>query len=303
MERVSNEFVFQRGHVFTTSRVCFVTNHERSTAQHVANAQLYILRDGKDWGFTSLQWAAVAVSSTLQPCPTILVLGRDGEVLIGDARGYREERIGNAGASPPSRGPMRNMRTVAGSAFAVGMGRQVYRRVAEGTWAQHESGLPRETSIAEVAGFNSIDGAAIDDLYAVGWGGEIWHHDGTLWRQEDSTTDLPLFDVVAASPSHVYACGQAGTILRGHAGRWTSVEFAGPKVSFRSMAWFQKKLFLADGHALYVLDNGKLSVVDLDVGATVPSSCVHANDGILLSDAGKEVFTTSNGVTWTPLPI
>jgi hypothetical protein len=198
---------------------------------------------------------------------------------------------------------MRKMRTVAGSVFGVGMARQVYRRIADGAWTQYESGLPSITPLAQAGGFNSIDGSAIDDLYAVGWSGEIWHHDGELWRQESNATNLPLFDVLAVSPSAVYACGQAGTILRGHTGQWTPVEFEGPRVTFRSMAWFHGRLYLADGHALYVLNDGKLLQVDFGVGAIVPSRHLHSNDGILLSVAGKEVFTTHNGTTWTALPI
>ena len=300
---VSKEFVFQCGHVFNKNRIGFVTNHAATTAQGAPNSQLYILRDGKDWGFTVMKWDAVAISATLKPIPAILVLGRDGEVLIGDAQGYREERINESGISPSGLGPLRSMRTIADSIFAVGMARQVYRRLGDKTWSRCEAGLPAEISLHEVSGFNSVDGFSVDDLYAVGWRGEIWHFDGKLWRQEMNSVHQTLFDVRVVSPSIVYACGENGALLKGNKGKWTALDFRGPRPAFRSMAWFHEKLFLADGHALYVLDKGALSEVDFGVGATVPSAHVHSNDGVLLSVAGKEVFLTSDGITWTALPI
>lgn len=303
MDPITKEFVFQTGHVFTATRLCFITNHPNSTAKEVPNAQLYILRDGKNWGSTLMKWAAVELTCTVRPSPTIFVLGREGEILIGDAGGFREERIDDSGVSPLRRGPMRNIRNVSETVFAVGMAMQVYRRLGDNTWRRHEFGLPTEQPALKVVGFNSVDGPAVDDLYAVGWGGEIWHHNGEAWQQQESPTNLALFDVLAVSPSLIYACGQEGTIVKGYSGQWGIVDFLGVKADFRSMAWFNNKLFLADGHALYVLDNGVLSAVDFGVGAIVPSSHVHANEGILLSVAGKEVFITADGATWTPLPI
>jgi len=264
---------------------------------------LYLFRNGKDWSQTVVKWASVGLTSVLQPVPTIVVLGRDGEVLIGTSKGYREEQINDLGASPLRRGPMRNIRAISGTVFAVGMARQVYRRLGDNTWARYEEGLPVDIPPLKVAGFNSIDGAAIDDIYSVGWGGEIWHHDGTLWLPEESPTNLALFDVLAISASKIYACGQAGTLLQGRSGLWEVVEFEGPRPTFRSMAWFQDKLYLADGQALFTLENGELSVVDFGVGVTVPSGHLHTGDGILLSVAGKEVFMTTDAVTWVPLPI
>jgi hypothetical protein len=57
------------------------------------------------------------------------------------------------------------------------------------------------------------------------------------------------------------------------------------------------------GVALYRLDGTTVSVVDFGVGDTVPCAHVHANNEVLLSIAGKEVFMTTDGSTWTALPI
>jgi hypothetical protein len=303
MVPVTREFVFQSGFVSSRARLAFVTNHVKATEDEIPNAQLFVFRNGRDWSQTVMEWSAVGLAGMLEPVPTVVVLGRDGETLTGDANGLRQGQIDDQGASPLKRGPMRNIRAIAESVFAVGMARQVYRRMGDNTWIRYEDGLPSEIPHLKVAGFNSIDGATLDDLYTVGWGGEIWHHDGTEWWQEESPTNLALFDVLVVSPSEVYGCGQAGTILRGSTGQWSLLEFEGPKPTFRSMAWFNGKLYLADGLALYSWVDGVLSVVDFGVGEVVPSAHLHANDGILLSVAGKEVFTTPDGAKWDSLPI
>jgi hypothetical protein len=223
MVPITKEFAFQAGLVARTDRECFITNHVKATASDIHNAQLFILRDRKDWGQSVVKWRAV--------------------------------------------------------------------------------GLPGPTGELVVTGFNAIAGAAIDDLYAVGWGGEIWHHHGTAWKREESPTALALFDVVAVSPSEIYACGKGGTVLRKRSGgAWEPLPLD-TKAELRSMAWFADTLFLADGYALYRLAGDKLEVVDFGVDAVVPSAHLHADFGTLLSVAGKEVFRSFDGWSWTRLPI
>jgi hypothetical protein len=303
MVPISKEFVFQSGYVSSKTRLCFLTNHADATKEETPNCQLFILREGKNWSQTVMTWEGVRLSGVLLPMPTVFVLGREGEVLVGDANGYRQESIFDGNASPMRRGPMRNMRAIAGSIYAVGMARQIYRRTGDKQWRTQEAGLPGSSVSLKVVGFNSINGSGDDDLYVVGWGGEIWHYSGLSWLQEESPTNLTLFDICLDSTGEAWVCGQSGIILRGRNKRWDLVEYEGEKPTFRSMTWFKNNLYLADGYGLYVLIGNKLSNVDFGVGAMVPSSHVHAGDDILLSVAGKEVFSTSDGINWNPLPI
>jgi len=305
MEPVTNNFVFNRGYVYKRDRLYFLTFSEELMDEEtgdVQDAQVFIFRDG-EWVFHDLQWNAIGLTITEQLSQAMIALGREGEVLIGSKSGFSEEEIEDENGGPVERGPMRSISTIDGSVFAVGMNRQIYRWIGANGWDRHEEGLPKEIGLHEIVGFNAIDGSAINDLYVVGWGGEIWRNDGKGWRRIESPTNLALLDVKLINPDLIYACGQGGIIIRGSKDRWELVEYEGPEdLEFSSMAWFKDKLYLADNHALYVLDKNELSKVDFGVDGTVPSSHLHANDGILLSVAGKEVFTTTDGIKWDEVP-
>lgn len=67
-------------------------------------------------------------------------------------------------------------------------------------------------------------GTSLTDLFAIGEGGLILHHDGKAWSRMESATTVILGDIIGTAPNDVYVVGPAGTILHfdGHA--WKPVE-------------------------------------------------------------------------------
>lgn len=301
MAQISERFVFQKGFVFDRNRIYFMTNHQESTEKEIPNTQLFILSNNADWFSHNVLWEGVGVTAFSHPVRTCIMLGRDGNVLVGTPSGFSEEVIDCGGYSPLSRGPLRNIKNINGSIFAVGMGRQIYQRRSTNDWIRFDKGIPESVDLFQVTGLNSIGGVDADDLYAVGWEGEIWHYEDNIWKKVDSPTNVALFDVLAVSQTEIYMCGQYGTIFKGFGNRWQVIEYEGPRLNFRSMAWFKNRLYLADGHSLRVLSDGKLELVDFGIGQAVPSSYLHENDGLLLSLAGKELFITGDTVHWKSL--
>ena len=71
--------------------------------------------------------------------------------------------------------------------------------------------------------WNSVWGAADDDLWVVGDSGSIMHWDGLAWTVKPSGTTNKLRHVWGLNSNNVYAVGDAGTILRWNGISWAAM--------------------------------------------------------------------------------
>ena len=303
MTKITEKFSFLRGYVLASDRIFFSAEHDEAVAKDVASGVLYTWRRN-EWVYHLVEWSAVGVCAIERPSRTVFMLGREGAVLTWGAAGFDEEQIREDNHSPQMRGPLRDIRVIEQEVFAVGMGRQVYRWLGPGNWVRFELGLPETRARGSIVGLNGISGVSVDNLYAVGWGGEIWRTDGERWRAVSSPTNVGLFDVQVISDKLAYACGQAGTLLRGIGDQWEAIEYKSNQEigEFRSMAWFKDRLYLTDGDLLYSLVDDVVTRVDMGFGEDVPTGYIHASQDLLLSVAPKDLFMTSNGAKWDEIP-
>jgi hypothetical protein len=247
----------------------------------------------------NVRWDTVGAAIATHPVEQGLFLGARGEVMCLGSRAFHFEKIGKGADSPEKRGPMRGIRGVGESVFAVGMNRQIYKRDSAGVWSTFEKGLPKRLKGSdEVTGFEAIDGFDETELYTVGWDGEIRQFDGTAWINRDSPTNFILTDVCCAGNGVVYACGRVGTLLAGRADQWRSLTKPAFKDDLWSLAWFQGQLYAASMTALYVLE--KESFRPVRIGKDAPETCfrLSARDGVLWSIGAKDVMAY-DGKKWT----
>lgn len=253
--------------------------------------------DRGSWGGEDLDWFVISASVCYQPEERFIAIGPLGRVKVfGGGQIVDEKTIEDGIFSPKTRGPLREVRGIAGGrAYAVGTCRQVYRRDTPDNWvcidktAQTHHGEITDTC------FESIDGFSENDMYCVGWEGEVWHFNGKNWSQIDSPTNLTLFKVRCCSDGYVYACGQMGIILRGRNEDWEIIEHEATNDNLRGMQWFQDQLYLSSSKKVYKLDGSDLLEVDFGLDPPLTAHHLSAREDVMWSIGAKDVMQFDGG--------
>lgn len=87
----------------------------------------------------------------------------------------------------------------------------------------------REEITPPVAARKAIWGAAIDDVFVVGYGGSIMHFDGASWEPMTSGTRNDLLAVWGTGGRDVFAAGRSGTILHYDGAVWEQMDSGSAK--------------------------------------------------------------------------
>jgi photosystem II stability/assembly factor-like uncharacterized protein len=167
-----------------------------------------------------VRWIATSLALIEQPKLELAAMGPEGTCAVLDLSGNHIEYPGGAADATLTNGFMREIRQIGGSLFACGMGRQVYRRDASGAWSSAHQGALLPPAAKEPAGFNSIHGMMEDELWAVGFQGEIWRCQSGGWTAETSPTTFALNKILVVSDRLAFIAGKAGTLLRWDGAGW-----------------------------------------------------------------------------------
>lgn len=270
-------------------------------AENVAFSRIYSIKDGK-LGSVDVDW--LACSSTVCKIPEerlVAIAQRGGTVFILGGGGRKLESISDSQKGFKRKpGLMREVRAIAGGrAYAVGTGRQVYRRDDAGVWKCIDAWSGLDSKELVNYSFESIDGFSEDDIYAVGWRGEIWHYDGKKWTQIGSPTNLTLHKVLCAGDGTVYIAGKAGLLITGRENRWEPIKHEKTEEDIWGLEWFNGKIYASTVDLVYCLEDGELNEINYG-DAEIPTTCYHlsAADGILWSIGAHDVVQF-DGRKWT----
>lgn len=232
-------------------------------------------------------WSAVAVGVARKPAEKMVAIGEDGQVFAYVGGNVTEEQI------TPAPMVLRNVGVIEGLPYACGLNREVFRRDGDNSWTDMHAPGSQATS-----GFEAIDGFNANEIYAVGWNGEIWEWNGTVWNQHDSPSNLTLTGVCCTGENRVFACGQHGTLIVGRHENWEIVELGDFLSDFWDAHWFDGKLYLATMQTLFTYSDGVLEEVDF--GDDAPATCYRLSsaENVLWSVGSSDIFCF-DGTQWT----
>ena len=192
--------------------------------------------------------------------------------------------------------PLRAVAPVADVIYACGMGRTVLRRRGPGNWQEIGPGTSDEDGDA-VVGFEGLAGFAADEIYAVGWRGEIWQRTDR-WRRLDSPVSAKLNAVCCASDGKVYVAGDEGVLLRGRNDVWEVIETEST-YNFMDVASYDNTIYVVTDFEILKLDGDSLIAEDAFADADdLPETCLHLLPGTdaLFSVGTKDLFRRNGGV-------
>jgi hypothetical protein len=241
-------------------------------------------------------WTTTSLTVVKEPLEQALFMGLWGQIQrVGSGDVNEELALASLPEGPKDSGPVRCIRAIAGRAYAVGMGRQVYERKGTDSWERMDMDV--RTDLA-VHSFEAIHGLDATSMYAAGRRGEIWHYDGMQWRQEDSPTKRIITDIWCSGSGKVFACGQGGTVLVRSGGVWRLVDHDATEDDFWSVREFRGRVFLATMRDLHELSGDALTPVNF--GSDAPATCfaLSVAGNTLWSVGAKNIFSF-DGTLWT----
>ena len=289
--------------VFDANRVCLAAGHDESLNKNVPVS--LITRWAGSWSSKTFDFAAVSLCIVTHPERSVLVAGNEGTVIRWDAQDFSQEHIDTSPEGPPSRGNIREISTIGKHAYAVGMGRMVYRCEGPANWVRIDKSVRADFAAEPDAGFNSSAGFDENEIYAVGWDGEIWGCIDQRWTRFDSPTTLALHKVVCAPDGYVYALGKCGLIVRGRRDQWEVMSQDETSEDFWGACWFRGALYASTARGIFCFAEGKLRPVDTGIKLKPRADCFYrlsAIDGCIWSVGEKMVIRSTEGVVWDELP-
>jgi hypothetical protein len=289
-------YSFASGFVQSRDISRVIAQNDQLVSQGSVWSKLMKWVNGQWYAFT-LKWTATRMWVLFEPELQLFSTGPEGIVSLTTKEGTTEEIIDNTDEGPASRGHIRDLRGIGNHIYVCGMGRQVYRREGTDHWIRIDQNMVLPLGEITIAGLNSIDGLNEEDIYAVGYNGEIWRRAENVWKQIDSPTNVILYRVRAIKDNLVFACGQKGVLMRRAGDFFEVIAHDATTDNLWGMEWFKGRLYVSSEKRIYVLTPDD-DLKHLDLGAIKTCGHLHANDGVMWSYGTKHVAWTEDAITW-----
>jgi hypothetical protein len=273
--------------------VAYLEEYADTDAEH---ARIYTFNsDTGRWGHVELEHAIVSIAHTTADGQNHWhCLSKRGAVVTITRGAKANAQIADAGTGRSKLGYVTRIRCISGDLYVCGYRRQVYR-FDGAAWIHRDQGIVAERS-AKAVGFNDIDGASGSDIVAVGWGGEIFHFDGSKWHQAHSPTNSNLLSVRCVGNHTCFACGENGVVLRGVEGSWEALETDGLSESLWCVEVLGNNPYFSSLENLYMLQGDRVVPVQTTAGLDFFRLSV-SEDRIW--SFGHEHVAYSSGAGWT----
>ncbi len=285
---LKSEFSFSRGIAKDRLTSYVILVDDGLAFEQIPHGHVCLVKNREVLRATDLKWEVAAVCISRVPLVQLVAIGTFGKVYV---RGSGEEHTESIfPPDTPSSVRLRCGTVIGGEAYAAGMDRCVFKRANRDLWVQIDRGARLPPNSNDVVGFEGIAGSSSNDIYGVGWEGEIWHFDGAKWTQHDSPVNTILTCVCYAGDGSVYAAGRLGMLLVGRGDSWEIIDHSSIKADIWSLVWFKERLYVSTLHSVYALEKGKL--LQVDFGEDIPATCYQLSegDGSLYSIGAKDIM-------------
>lgn len=259
------------------------------------------------WKYKQGEWHSFEIAEQLVSCATtdysdyrFIAIAESGrEIVIGD-QALSQELVADQRHSPEHNGSLfRVCATADGNIYAIGAGRQVYKKESISEWVRLDQGCFISIDEEPGAVFTQIVSLTDASLCAVGWGGEIWLYRDYQWSEVSSPTNVALLCVTVASDGHVYAAGASGIVLRGRGECWEVLDNAETEDDILSIVEFNNRVYLGAASGLYQIQGS--AVESAEVGMPIESVLNMSASSRQLLLIGEKVACLWDGVNLTTL--
>lgn len=197
--------------------------------------------------------------------------------------------------------------------YVVGSSSQVYRR-HDDAWHIFNQGLEevptavflkQGKTLSEAvmlsqkttAMLHSIDGSAENNLFAVGYGGSIYHKGDGPWVKLDDVTNTNLHRVKYVDEDTVYIAGDKGILLKGNSKGFHVVQ-TGINDDLWGLEWFNNKLYIGTTrNGIYEFDGKNFHKILTAPKNDFECHTLNAYGGQMLALGSKDIFLTDDCVT------
>jgi hypothetical protein len=290
----SPSFTFGHGWVESRAAVRFICEIDTGGGPQPALARW--ADQGKPWPYLGMRWMPVRLALVPGPPPCNFMLGGDGRVGFGYGS-YSEELINDTATGPKGRGPLRELRWIGAHLYAAGMGRQVYRRLGPAQWEALDPPRVPQPGEITVCGFTSLDGVDENDVWAVGYKGEMWNRKGGQWHEAPALTNVTLHKVRMVRGDLGFVSGKKGIVMRYDGSSWAALPHLAGADDIWDLEWFGDRLYAASAKKLYVLQPDD-TFAEVKVENVTSFGHLHAADGVLWSFGTLQLAWTVDGQHW-----
>lgn len=184
-----------------------------------------------------------------------------------------------------------------GYAIAVGPKRHIFIRKAPDQWQQLKNGLYPEGADLSNSGFSDVDGYDLNNLYACGGHGDLWHYNGDMWHSIDLPVNSVLENICCGDDGFIYITTNRREVLRGKLDQWDVIIQDITSEVFESIVCFEGRVIISTVSELYTIENDSFVKWESEIPEMESKAHLAAGDGVLVV-MGRNKVVSFDGTSW-----
>lgn len=264
----------------------FLAVREKESANSTKFVSYY---KGEKHYIATVEWNAISLCVPKKPTELMLAVSAKGEtfsILGGNKPNH----------SIPTEERLNRLTVVDGFALTCGEKGVIYKRNNTGNWLNYS--IPAEMLNENViANLKAARGFSLNEIYAVGDGGEIWLRTKDEWSLVNSPTKADLSEIICVNNDKCYIVGKEGTLIIGRENSWKQIK-TNITDKFCDLQYFNGRIYVSTENNIYEYSDNELKVIDFN-GDKPNSCCKLTSSEKYLWSIGKNDIFNFDGQQWS----